>query len=502
VAAGIAVTSGGSGADPRTPPALPRMSAPFLGTAVVGSGGLTAAIDAYGNVVDLRAPGPAGEALIENPADRQAAGSVPARTGIVPLVRIGGGRAQAMWEADSVRQRHLAGTNVVGTVATFRLGSRRPGPVTVEITDAARGQELARLVELKGPPGVKLASRLSIDVEMGRDGCRQERRRQTLALVCGRQRHRSVLAAAEQVIAGAVAGDRHWLGRARPLGAAAPGWAKSMYRRSLLVLWALTDRRRGAVAAGLRDGWAYVWPRDAGAVALAFEASSYRTEARRVARFLLGLDLGAAARFDGDGAPVPGRAAQGDAAAWVAVAARAAGLSPGGRPTEWRGRSDYQEGAPGDYLANAIAARDARLSGAFEGSQGLLRRAGNPASGLDSAAAWAVRPFPRPALFPAVRRTLLYLAREQTRFGITPGEIWPDVDPWTAPTAWSAWSLAALGERRQAHRLLTALRRAATPAGDLPERVDARTGVPRSTTPLAWSHAFAILALHELWPAR
>jgi GH15 family glucan-1,4-alpha-glucosidase len=25
--------------------------------------------------------------------------------------------------------------------------------------------------------------------------------------------------------------------------------------------------------------------------------------------------------------------------------------------------------------------------------------------------------------------------------------------------------------------------------------VDARTGVPTSTTPLAWSHAFAILAL-------
>ncbi|MBK5220339.1 MAG: hypothetical protein JJE35_11220, partial [Thermoleophilia bacterium] len=44
------------------------------------------------------------------------------------------------------------------------------------------------------------------------------------------------------------------------------------------------------------------------------------------------------------------------------------------------------------------------------------------------------------------------------------------------------------------------LRRAATPAGALPERVDAQTGIPRSTTPLAWPHAFAILALRELWP--
>ena len=111
-----------------------------------------------------------------------------------------------------------------------------------------------------------------------------------------------------------------------------------------------------------------------------------------------------------------------------------------------------------------------------------------------------MRPFPRPASFPAVRRTLLRLTRNQTRFGIAPGEAWPGADPWTAPTAWTAWSLAALGERRQALRLLGDLRRASTPASALPERVDARTGVPVSTTPLAWSHVFAILALRQLWP--
>jgi GH15 family glucan-1,4-alpha-glucosidase len=139
-----------------------------------------------------------------------------------------------------------------------------------------------------------------------------------------------------------------------------------------------------------------------------------------------------------------------------------------------------------------------------------------------------VRPFPLPPLFPAVRRTLLQLAdvkatststsaaaraRSSTRFGITPAEAWPGADPWTAPTAWTAWSLAALSDRalrggahdaarRDRHaalNLLGDLRRAATPAGTLPERVDARTGVPVSTTPLAWSHAFAILALRQLW---
>jgi GH15 family glucan-1,4-alpha-glucosidase len=88
-------------------------------------------------------------------------------------------------------------------------------------------------------------------------------------------------------------------------------------------------------------------------------------------------------------------------------------------------------------------------------------------------------------------------------FGITPGEGWDGgEDPWSAPTAWTAGPLGARGARRDALRLMRALRRSATPAGDLPERVDARTGIPRSTTPLAWSHAFAILALRELWPSR
>ncbi len=490
------------------------MPAPFLGTAVVGSGGLTAAIDAYGDVVDMRAPGPVGAALIENPADRQAAGSVSPRTGIVPLVRIGDGPALAMWEAESVRQRYLAGTNVVRTVATFALGPGRAGAVEVEFTDAARGQELARLVRVSGPAGVRLEPRVSIDAEMsGRRGCAEERLGRELALVCSARQGDGELTAssaggsqreplavrARRLISATRAGDRRWLRRARALGPQAPPWATRMYRRSLLVLRALTDQRTGAVAAGARDGWAYVWPRDAGAVGLALAASGYRPEARRVARFLAGLDIDAAARFHGDGAPVSGRATQGDAAAWVAAAARAASLA-GNSPTEsWRNRADYQEGAPGDYLANAIAAGEADLAKEFQRGSGLVRSAGDPASGLDSAAAWAVRPFPQPALFPAVRETLLRLADESTPFGITPGEAWSGIDPWTAPTAWTAWSLAALGERRQALRLLSALRHASTPAGDLPERVDVRTGIPRSTTPLAWSHAFAILALRSFW---
>ncbi len=305
----------------------------------------------------------------------------------------------------------------------------------------------------------------------------------------------------------AVRADPDWLAAARPLGAGAPTWARWMYRRSLLVLHALTDERSGAVEAGAREGWRYVWPRDASAVAIALAAAGYRGEARRIVGFLERLDLGAAARFQADGAPVEGRSAQGDAAGWIAAAAKAADFpSTGGKSAlgiqPWRGLDDYQENGSGDFLGNAIASGAPHIRALFATPSGVLaRRANDPSSGLDSAAAWAVRPFPRPALFPLVRRTLLRLAAASGRFGILPSEDWDGgVDPWTVPTAWTAWSLAALGERGAALHLTAELRRAATPNGMLPERVNAQTGIPTSTTPLAWSHAFAILALNQLWP--
>ena len=463
----LALLSGGTRGDPRTPSALPGLPPPFLGAAVVGSGGRTAAIDAYGDVVGLWAPGPAGRSLIRNPTDRQAAGSVPADTGIVARMAGPGGRGSVpLWKANSVKQRYLPGANVLRTVA--RLHGRK-----------------AVVVRSVGGPAAARA-------------------------------------------------DRRWIARALPLGAGAPRWARAMYRRSLLVLRALTDRRSGAVAAGAREGWAYVWPRDASAAAMALASAGYRAEARRVARFLLGLDLDAAARFRGTGEPVPGRGPQGDAAGWVAAAARAAGVPRPRLPHGWQDQPDYQEGNSGDYLANAIAstALDGPKSGlrlhisarrrmgrgiraAFCADGGLVRAADDPGSGLDSAAAWAVRPFPHPDLFTLARRTLLRLGAQSTRYGIVPSEDWSSGDdPWTAPTAWTAWSLATLAndkhpgrsrgttwrDRRAALRLIADLHRAATPLGLLPERVDARTGVPRSTTPLAWSHAFAILALRELWP--
>lgn len=502
-AAGALLVSGGSGTDPETPSGLPGMAPPFLGVAVLGDGGLTAAVDSYGDMVDLRAPGPAGRALIDNPAGRQAAGTVAADTGIQVRVQVGD-EELPLWRADSVRQRYLPGTSVLQTVARF-------GGNPVRLLAAAHGHKLA--IVAAGPN----ASRVRLRVPGAGEVV------STLFLLGGRTKMETMQARpgkSASFIARAAAADRRWLRQARPLGADAPTWARRMYRRSLLVLRALTDRRTGAVAAGARDGWDYVWPRDAAAVAIAYAAAGYRGQAAKTARFLLGLDLEAAARFHGDGTAVPGRDAQGDAIGWVAAAARASGIADkpsqaagdlGGDSIPWRDRADYQEGDPGDYLGNALASHadvselDRHIWGESSDTPpvGLVREAGEPGSGLDSAAAWGVRPFPHPDLFPAIRRTLLALTAAGGRYGITPGEGWSGgEDPWSAPTAWTAWSLAALGERREALRLMQALRRSATSTGDLPERVDAQTGVPRSTTPLAWSHAFAILALRELWPQR
>ena len=505
VAAGALLVSGGSGADPETPPGLPGMPPPFLGVAVLGDGELTAAVDAYGDVVDLRAPGPAGRGLIDNPVERQVAGTVAADTGIQLWVRVGE-EELPIWQADELHQRYLPGTNVLRTVAWF--GSSR-----VWMEQAIQGEMLAIAID---GIGSRVAVRVNADLD-----CKEDRRDQTVTLVCSPGRtqlstvcgDKCVRSLADGVLERARVSDRRWLSRNRPLGSA-PRWATRMYERSLLVLRALTARN-GAVGAGARDGWAYVWPRDASAAAISYAAAGYRPEARRVTRFLLGLGLEQAARFRGDGSPVPGREAQGDAIGWVAAASKAGGLVDSARhaariltdggPVPWRNRADYWEGDPGNYLGNALASADGPKSGLpnRKSSRRLVRRLGDPASGLDSAAAWGVRPFPHPGLYPAIGRSLKELVAEGTRFGITPGENWPGGDdPWSAPTAWTAWSLAALGERREALRLMQVLRRSATPAGDLPERVDAKTGIPRSTTPLAWSHAFAILALQELWPSR
>jgi hypothetical protein len=245
---------------------------------------------------------------------------------------------------------------------------------------------------------------------------------------------------------------------------------------------------------------------------MAMKAAGLEPEARRVVGFLERLDVDDAARFYPDGSRVPGRTAAGDGEGWIAEAVQDV-CSPGSvriscsqgtvdphRPPDWRDRQDYGENVTGDLLGNAIAAGIPadEIRRRFLGARGLVRQEGS--DDLDSSAAWAVTAFPSRGLRGAARTTLLTLTGESTPYGIPPIEGWTPGEVWTAPTAWSAWALTELGETKAADRLLAELHRAETPAGTLPERVDAIDGRPTSTTPLAWSHAFAILALQARYP--
>src|SRR4051794_28092564 len=210
--------------------------------------------------------------------------------------------------------------------------------------------------------------------------------------------------------------------RIRPLGPGAPQWAGRLYRRSVRVLIDLTDPHSGALIAGERDGWDYVWPRDASAGAIALEAAGLRPEARRVVSFLSDIDTERAARFYSDGSPVPGRPAAGDAAGWIGAAERAvlpgaarSGTGQDGQAA-WGDRQDYGENVTGDLLGNAIASgiRAPEIKGRFLSPRGLVREEGGDE--LDSAAAWAITLFPSWGLRGAIKTTLLAIVRGSTPY--------------------------------------------------------------------------------------
>ena len=138
-----------------------------------------------------------------------------------------------------------------------------------------------------------------------------------------------------------------------------------------------------------------------------------------------------------------------------------------------------------------VAAAEA-IGREFGTARGLVREAGDPASGLDSAAGWAVRPFALRPLYPAARTnppapaSTRHPLRHHPRRRLEGGE-----DPWTAPTAWSAWALAALSPaRRKGPRTnLPALVSETTPRrprpplellADLRRAVDPRRRPPRA----------------------
>jgi oligosaccharide amylase len=79
-----------------------------------------------------------------------------------------------------------------------------------------------------------------------------------------------------------------------------------------------------------------------------------------------------------------------------------------------------------------------------------------------------------------------------------PGDQYIGGHPWLICSLWLAIYKQASGDVDGARRLVDWTAEQATPLGLLPEQVDLKTGEPTWVTPLAWSHALFVLALHRV----
>ena len=218
LAVGVVLVSGGSSGDPQTPAALPGLPPPFLGTAVTGDGGLTAALDAYGDVVDLRA-GPTGAALIDNPSRRQAAGTVPAKTGIVPRMTVGDSAPLPMWRGERVTQRYRRNSNLIETVAYVK------GARLITLTAAAGDSLAMEMIAGSSRQGRGLPA-ISVDVKDGVH-CAHAEHGGVLDLLCRTEgrlpvvgddgKSRQLFRECERVVHEAVVDGHRWLARSKPL---------------------------------------------------------------------------------------------------------------------------------------------------------------------------------------------------------------------------------------------------------------------------------------------
>jgi glucoamylase len=86
--------------------------------------------------------------------------------------------------------------------------------------------------------------------------------------------------------------------------------------------------------------------------------------------------------------------------------------------------------------------------------------------------------------------------------GRYPSDQYYDGNPWILTTLWLALYYEKLGELEKAEQLITWALDHSTELGLLPEQIDKQTGAPISAVPLAWSHAFFVLAALDLKEAK
>jgi GH15 family glucan-1,4-alpha-glucosidase len=354
-------------------------------------------------------------------------------------------------------------------------------------------------------------------------------------------------------LADAARQQARWLHAGRVPGLRGP--YEDMVRKALLDLRTLT-LPGGASLAGWPQAWRYVWPRDAGFVAVALARTGHPDDALGVLRYLQSVqaaDGSFQARYlpDGSGRAPDGRGEESDGPAWALWAAEQvvlalpaqsrSSVAASLRPLVTRSSQrilDLTEGSSAlpppslDYwevkderlslgtaapmavgLRSAatltgllggdpevVTARAAALERAIEltfGPGGYPRYAGDDRA--DASVTFLLPPFRAGCAAPVL--DAWRAARDSLRRpagGLAPGAGWKnDGISWTAETALFALTAATRGDRNGAQRYLTWLDRHRTGRGALPEKV-LSNGDPAGPAPLAWTAALVVLSVDAL----
>ncbi|TDD95280.1 hypothetical protein, partial [Jiangella asiatica] len=330
-----------------------------------------------------------------------------------------------------------------------------------------------------------------------------------------------------------------------------------MAEQALIDIGVLTFPNGAAVAAG-SPYWRYVWPRDAGYMAVALALAGRADLAFAQLRYVAAMqeDDGCwQARYlpDGSRAVPDDRGLQLDGigwtlwAAWVlsgspssavdrerltalgpmirgSVGAALAALDPGTALPKasqdfWEmdlGEATLGSAAPlllglragrhllrrlGDeQLADWAAEAARRLAGTVVsgfGAHGYARRISGT-GGRDASVAFLLPPFaPHDADVERAWRAAV-ADTTVTNGGVRPGEEWTDRETaWTPQVSLHAMAAASIGDSALAHRLLSWLDRRRTRLGALPEKVTA-AGRPAAVAPLGLTGATVLIALAAL----